>query len=124
MVLQVLVQGGIDLAKISKMAWEELKGAIPIALGAILVEKLVSMIVPAAGAVIAIIEGLQAAWGTLQRIVAAMGAFIAFLKAVKTAAPAPNSPKCWPWPPSSSSTSSPTGSYANSAKPQPQSATS
>ena len=89
MVLQVLVQGGIDLAKISKMAWEELKGAIPIALGAILVEKLVSMIVPAAGAVIAIIEGLQAAWGTLQRIVAAMSAFIAFLKAVKNGGAGP-----------------------------------
>ncbi len=83
MVMQILLQGGIDLAKIGKMAWNALKAAIPAALIAILVEKLVSMIVPAPGAVMVIIEGLQAAWGTIQRIVAAIGAFIAFLKAVK-----------------------------------------
>lgn len=83
MVLEVLAQNGIDLAAIAGMAWDGLKSAIPSALIAILMEKLVSMIVPAAGAVMAIIEGLQAAWGTLSRIVAAFGAFIAFLKAVK-----------------------------------------
>ncbi len=83
MVLQILAQGGIDLRQIGKMAWDALKAAIPAALIAILVQKLVSMIVPAAGAVMVIIEGLQAAWGTIQRIVAAMGAFMAFLRAVK-----------------------------------------
>jgi hypothetical protein len=56
--------------------------AIPAALVAILVEKLVSMIVPAAGAVMAI-EGLQAAWGTISRIIAALSAFMAFLLAIK-----------------------------------------
>src|SRR6185369_13463872 len=53
------------------------------ALIAILIEKLVAMIVPAAGALMAIIEGLQAAWGTISRIIAAFGAFMAFLLAVK-----------------------------------------
>ncbi len=83
MVVQLLMEGGIDLGQITNMAWEALQSAIPVALITILVEKLVSMIVPAAGAVMAIIEGLQAAWGTVSRIIAAFGAFVAFLKAIK-----------------------------------------
>jgi len=79
----VLKKGGIALKEVGQMAFEALKAAIPMALIQILVEKLVSMIVPAAGAVLAIIEGLQAAWGTIQRIIAALGKFVAFLKAVK-----------------------------------------
>jgi hypothetical protein len=65
------------------MAWEAIKEMIPPTLIRILVEKLVAMIVPAAGALLAIIEGLQAAWGTVSRIIAAIDTFIAFLKAVK-----------------------------------------
>jgi Skp family chaperone for outer membrane proteins len=42
------------------------------------------MIVPAAGTVLLIIEGLQAAWGTVSRILQAFERFMAFLKAVKT----------------------------------------
>jgi hypothetical protein len=42
------------------------------------------MIVPAAGAVLAIIEGLQAAWGTVSRVIQAFDRFMGFLKAVKT----------------------------------------
>ena len=80
----VLTKGGIKLAEIGSMVWEALKAAIPMALVQILVEKLVSMIVPAAGAVLAIIEGIQAAWGTISRILQAISRFIAFLKAVKS----------------------------------------
>jgi voltage-gated potassium channel Kch len=47
------------------------------------------MIVPAAGAVMAIIEGLQAAWGTISRIIAAFAAFMAFLLAVKSGGAGP-----------------------------------
>jgi len=83
MIFQVLLKGGIKIAEVGKMAFEGLKAAIPAALIAILVEKLVAMIVPAAGAVMAIIEGLQAAWGTVSRIFAAIGKFISFLKSVK-----------------------------------------
>jgi hypothetical protein len=49
-----------------------------------LIEKVISMIVPAAGAVLAIIEGLQAAWGTVSRVIQAFDRFMGFLKAVKT----------------------------------------
>jgi hypothetical protein len=65
------------------MAFEDLKAAIPSALIQLLIEKLVAMIVPAAGAVMAIIEGLQAAWPAIQRVIAAVGLFVVFLKAVK-----------------------------------------
>ncbi len=87
--LNLLVKGGLSLAAIGRMAWEALKAAIPTALVQLLIEKLVSMIVPAAGAVLAIIEGLQAAWGTVSRILQAMDRFIAFLKAVKSGGAGP-----------------------------------
>ncbi len=83
MIWGLLRKGGIAFKEVGKMAWEALKSAIPVALITILVEKLVAMVVPAAGAVIAIIEGLQAAWGTVSRIIAAFGKFFAFLKAVR-----------------------------------------
>ena len=80
----LLTKGGISIAQVGKMAWEAIKAAIPPALIMILVERLVSMIVPAAGAVMAIVQGLMAAWGAIQRILAAIDRFIAFLKAVKS----------------------------------------
>ncbi|MCB9529530.1 MAG: hypothetical protein H6701_14280 [Myxococcales bacterium] len=83
-VIRTLIEGGFDMPRIAETAWEGLKAAIPIALISLLIEKLVSMIVPAAGAVMAIIEGLQAAWGTVSRIVAAFAAFMAFLRLVKS----------------------------------------
>jgi len=85
----ILSKGGIALAEVGKMAWEALKSAIPPTLIQLLVEKLMSMIVPAAGAVMAVIEGLQAAWGSVQRVIAAVGAFMSFLKSVKPGAAGP-----------------------------------
>ena len=80
----LLKKGGMGMAEIGHMAWEGIKSAIPPALIQILIEKLVAMIVPAAGAVLAVIEGLQAAWGTVSRILQAMERFMAFMKAVKS----------------------------------------
>ena len=82
-ILELLLEGGLTREHIIQMALDALMVAIPAALVAILIEKLVSMIVPAAGALMAIIEGLQAAWGTISRIIAAFSAFMAFLLAVK-----------------------------------------
>lgn len=81
---RLLNQGGIALARVGTMVWEGLKQVIPVVLIQILIQKLVSMIVPAVGAVMAIIEGLQAAWGTVSRIIQAFERFFAFLRAVKT----------------------------------------
>jgi hypothetical protein len=83
LILQVLLDGGITTNDITDMAIQALIVAIPVILVTILIEKMVSMIVPAAGAVMAIVEGLIAAWGTVSRIIAAFAAFVAFLLAVK-----------------------------------------
>ena len=88
-VLNLLTKGGISMAQVGKMAFEALKAAIPPALIALLVERLVSMIVPAAGAVMAVVQGLMAAWGAIQKILAAIDRFIAFLKAVKSGGAGP-----------------------------------
>jgi len=84
MIIRILCQGGISFAEVGKMAWEGLKAAIPGILVQILIEKLVAMIVPAAGAIMTIIEGLKAAWGTVSRILRAFELFMKFLQAVKT----------------------------------------
>ncbi|HEV2780958.1 MAG TPA: hypothetical protein VGX25_16360 [Actinophytocola sp.] len=83
-VWNLLTRGGISLARIGQLAWQGIKQAVPPALIAILVEKLASMIIPAAGAVLAIIQGLQAAWGAVSRILQAIDRFVTFLKAVKS----------------------------------------
>ena len=83
-VWNLLKKGGISITRIGTMVWEGLKAAIPPTLIQLLIEKLVAMIIPAAGAIMAIIEGLRAAWGTVRRILEAFERFFTFLKAVKT----------------------------------------
>ncbi|MEA2328975.1 MAG: hypothetical protein QOE68_3934, partial [Thermoanaerobaculia bacterium] len=83
-VWNALKKGSITVAEVGKMAFEALKAALPTVLVRLLIEKLVAMIIPAAGAVMAIVEGLQAAWGTISQIFAAIGRFFDFLKAVKS----------------------------------------
>ena len=84
MVWRLLSQGGIAVAKVGRMVWEGLKQVIPIALIQILIQRLLSLIVPAVGAVMVIIETLQAAWGTVSRIIQAFERFFAFLRAVRS----------------------------------------
>jgi len=78
----LLMKGGISFAKIGKMAWEGIKAAIPMALVSIVIEKVVSMIIPAAGAVLLVIQGLIAAWGAIKRVLAALGLVWQYLKSV------------------------------------------
>src|SRR5262249_6596483 len=78
-----LIKGCMSMAKIARMAWRALIKALPMMIITIVIEKLVSLIVPAAGAIITIVQGLVAAWGTVSRIIAAFSKFFTFLKAVK-----------------------------------------
>ena len=82
-VFNVLIKGCFSMAKIGKMVWDALINALPMMIVTVVIERLVSLIVPAAGAVLAVVQGLMAAWGTISKILAAIGAFIAFVKAVK-----------------------------------------
>ncbi|HEY0603507.1 MAG TPA: hypothetical protein VGD58_11385 [Herpetosiphonaceae bacterium] len=80
----LLKKGGITMAQIVSMVWQALQEMIPAILRDLLIEKLISMIVPAAGTVKLIIEGLQAAWGSISSIIQAIDQFVKFLKAVKS----------------------------------------
>lgn len=80
----MLRRGGLKLAQIGRMVWEGLVSAIPGILINLAVEKIIAMLIPATGAIAAIIEFLQAAWPTLSRVFAAFERFFAFLQAVKT----------------------------------------
>jgi hypothetical protein len=83
LIFDVLKKGGIPFRRIGAMVWSAVKAMIPRAIIEFLVQKVISMLVPAAAAIMAIIEGLQAAWATASRIIAAFERFFAFLKAVK-----------------------------------------
>ncbi|MFD7233783.1 DUF4157 domain-containing protein [Streptomyces syringium] len=87
-IINVLVKGCVSMAQIGRMAWQALVQSLPAIIISIVVEKVVSMIVPAAGAIMTIIQGLMAAWGTISKIIAAFGKFFGFLKAVKSGAAA------------------------------------
>ncbi len=89
-VWNLLKKGGLSLARIGNMAWDAIKAAIPPTLIRILIEKLISLLIPAAAAVMLIIETLQAAWGTIQRVLEAFERFFVFLKAVRTGKAGPH----------------------------------
>lgn len=83
MIIDILVKGCMSLKQIGQMAWNAIIASLPMMIIMLVIEKVVSMIIPAAGAILTIIQGLIAAWGTVSRILAAFGAFFNFLKAVK-----------------------------------------
>ena len=88
MIIDVLIKGCISLKQIGKMAWDAVIASLPMMIASIIIEKLVSLIFPAAGAVLAIIQGLMAAWDTISRVISAFEKFYDFLKAVKSGAAA------------------------------------
>lgn len=84
LVWDLLRGGGIRLAEIGRLVWEAIIASLPGILIQLAIEKLVSLLVPAAAAVMLIIDGLRAAWGAISRIIAAFETFFRFLKAVKS----------------------------------------
>jgi hypothetical protein len=79
----LLKSGGISATHVASIAWDGIKSMIPQTVIWILIEKLVALIVPAAAAVMLIVQALQAAWGSLGRILQAVDAFVGFLKGVR-----------------------------------------
>jgi phage-related protein len=84
MVINVLLKGCFSMAKIARMAWDALISALPKILIQVVIERLVSLLVPAAAAIMAIVQGVIAAYHTISKIIAAIGKFVTFLKAVKS----------------------------------------
>jgi phage-related protein len=84
MVINVLLKGCFSMAKVARMAWDALISALPKILIQVVIERLVSLLVPAAAAIMAIVQGVIAAYHTISKIIAAIGKFVTFLKAVKS----------------------------------------
>ncbi|OKK03517.1 hypothetical protein AMK26_18700 [Streptomyces sp. CB03234] len=82
-VIDVLVKGCVSIKQIGKMAWDAIIASLPMMIASIVIEKVVSMLVPAAGAILTIVQGLMAAWQSLSSILSAFSKFWAYLKAVK-----------------------------------------
>ncbi|WP_460063259.1 eCIS core domain-containing protein [Streptomyces sp. YKOK-I1] len=83
MLWNVLVKGCMSVAQIGRMAWQAIVRSLPAMIVSIVVEKLIGLIVPAAGGIIAIAQGVMAAYQSVSRVIAAFSAFLTFLKAVK-----------------------------------------
>ncbi|WP_416979762.1 eCIS core domain-containing protein [Streptomyces sp. T028] len=83
MLWNVLVKGCMSVAQIGRMAWQAIVKSLPAMIISIVIEKLIGLIVPAAGGIIAIAQGVMAAYQSISRIIAAFSAFLTFLKAVK-----------------------------------------
>ena len=84
LIIKVLIKGCFSVAKIARMAWDALIKSLPAMLIQILVERLISLIVPAAGAIMAIVQGAIAAYQSIGKIIAAISKFVAFLKGVRS----------------------------------------
>ncbi|MFF0287937.1 DUF4157 domain-containing protein [Streptomyces sp. NPDC005262] len=82
-VIDVLVKGCVSIKQIGKMAWDAIIASLPMMIASLVIEKVVSMIVPAAGAILTIVQGLMAAWQSISSILSAFSKFWAYLKAVK-----------------------------------------
>ncbi|MEY9860676.1 hypothetical protein ABH935_006313 [Catenulispora sp. GAS73] len=82
-IFDILVKGCISIGQIVKMAWKALITALPQMIIQLVIENVIAALIPAAGAVLKIIQGLVAAYNTISRIIAAISTFIKFLKAVK-----------------------------------------
>jgi hypothetical protein len=82
-VWSLLRRGGITVAQVARVAWEGIKSAIPPTVISVLIEKVVSLLVPAAAAALLIVQAIQAAWASLGRILQAVDAFVKFLKGVR-----------------------------------------
>ncbi|MFI1044909.1 DUF4157 domain-containing protein [Streptomyces griseoruber] len=79
----VLVKGCMSVAQIGRMAWQAIVKSLPAMIISIVIEKLIGLIVPAAGGIIAIAQGVMAAYQSISKVIAAFSAFLTFLKAVK-----------------------------------------
>ncbi|HEU5161289.1 MAG TPA: hypothetical protein VFU43_30130 [Streptosporangiaceae bacterium] len=84
LIWNVLIKGCLSVAQIGKMAWQAIVKALPMMIITLVIEKVVSLIIPAAGAILTIVQGLIAAYGTVSRIIAAFAKFFTFLKSVKS----------------------------------------
>ncbi|MFI1369480.1 eCIS core domain-containing protein [Streptomyces griseochromogenes] len=82
-IIDKLIKGGFSLERIVKETWDAVVPQLPFIIGEIVITKVVAKLIPGAGWVTAVIDAIRTAIGALGEILRAMGAVLAWLRAVR-----------------------------------------
>ncbi|MFI1765820.1 DUF4157 domain-containing protein [Streptomyces sp. NPDC020800] len=82
-IIDKLIKGGFSLARIVKETWDAVVPQLPFIIGEIVMTKVIAKLIPGAGWVMAVIDAIRTAIGALGEILRAMGAVLAWLRAVR-----------------------------------------
>ncbi|MFJ9866779.1 DUF4157 domain-containing protein [Streptomyces sp. NPDC101165] len=82
-IIDKLVKGGFSLERIVKETWDAVVPQLPFIIGEIVITKVIAKLIPGAGWVMAVIDAIRTAIGALGEILRAMGAVLAWLRAVR-----------------------------------------
>ncbi|WIX99169.1 DUF4157 domain-containing protein [Amycolatopsis mongoliensis] len=83
-IFNVLVKGCLKMGQIVSMVWQAVIKALPMMIIQLVLEKVVAALIPGAGAILAMIQTIMAAWGSISKILGALSKLLSFLKAIKT----------------------------------------
>jgi len=84
LVFNILIKGCLKIGQIASMVWNAVIKALPMMIIQLVLEKVVAALIPGAGAILAIIQTIQAAWGAISKILGALSKLLSFLKAIRT----------------------------------------
>ncbi|MFD5796998.1 hypothetical protein ACFWIO_26435 [Streptomyces diastatochromogenes] len=82
-IIDKLIKGGFSLERIVKETWDAVVPQLPFIIGEIVMTKVIAKLIPGAGWVTAVIDAIRTAIGALGEILRAMGAVLAWLRAVR-----------------------------------------
>ncbi|MFF4040468.1 DUF4157 domain-containing protein [Streptomyces sp. NPDC001816] len=82
-IIDKLIKGGFSLERIVKETWDAVVPQLPFIIGEIVITKVIAKLIPGAGWVMAVIDAIRTAIGALGEILRAMGAVLAWLRAVR-----------------------------------------
>ncbi|MCQ8192349.1 eCIS core domain-containing protein [Streptomyces rugosispiralis] len=82
-ILEKLFKGGFTLEQIVKETWDAIVPQLPFIIGEIVITKVIAKLIPGAGWVMAVIDAIRTAIGSLGAILRAMGAVLDWLKLVR-----------------------------------------
>ncbi|MFF7650932.1 DUF4157 domain-containing protein [Streptomyces sp. NPDC007983] len=82
-ILDKLFKGGFTLEQIVKETWDAVVPQLPFIIGEIVITKVIAKLIPGAGWVMAVIDAIRTAIGSLGAILRAMGAVLDWLKLVR-----------------------------------------
>lgn len=83
LIFNVLLKGCLKMGQIVSMVWGAVIKALPMMIVQLVLEKVVAALIPGAGAILAIIQTIMAAWGAVSKILGAISKLVSFLKAIR-----------------------------------------